>query len=80
MNIKVCLYIMIPTCKLHKMLSEYLSPDHTGIRVIPVWGKRGLESQATHKNQNWIQQYSFNLAYKLALEDRSPKISSFTGH
>jgi len=36
MDIKVCLYIVIPTHKLHKTLSEYLSPDHTGIHIIPV--------------------------------------------
>jgi hypothetical protein len=58
-------------------LSKYLSPDHTEIRVIPVWWQSGLARQATHEYQNWIQQYSFNLAYKLALVDRSPKISSF---
>jgi hypothetical protein len=58
MDIKVWLYIMIPTCKLHKTLSEYLSTDHTGIQVIPVWWKSGLASQATHKNQDRIQRYS----------------------
>lgn len=55
-----------------------LAQTKLGIRVIPVWWKSGLARQAAHENQNWIQQHSFNLAYKSALEDRSPKISSFT--
>jgi len=69
--------------KLHKTLSEYLSPDHTRIQAIPVWWKSGLASQATHTNQNWTKlniAIFFNLAYKLALGERSPTVGSFIDH